>query len=70
MGSCRARSVYLTTRLLGKRLTSIVHILSPEITCVEVVGFFLRLSHEKSVKSMFYLKIYIKVYLMHKMNCA
>ena len=29
MGSCRARSVYLTTRLLG-RLTSIVHILSPE----------------------------------------
>ena len=35
MGSCRARSVYLTTRLLGrqssKRLTSIVHILSPEI---------------------------------------
>ena len=34
MGSCRARSVYLTTRLLGrqssKRLTSIVHILSPE----------------------------------------
>ena len=34
MGSCRARSVYLTTRLLGrqsaKRLTSILHILSPE----------------------------------------
>ena len=35
MGSCRARSVYLTTHLLGrlsplKRLTSIVHILSPE----------------------------------------
>ena len=34
MGSCQARSVYLTTRLLGrlspKRLTSIVHILSPE----------------------------------------
>ena len=34
MGSCRARSVYLNTRLLGrqssKRLTSIVHILSPE----------------------------------------
>ena len=35
MGSCRARSVYLTTRLLGRlrssrRLTSIVHILSPE----------------------------------------
>ena len=30
MGSCRARSVYLTTRLLGERLTSIVHILSPE----------------------------------------
>ena len=34
MGSCRVRSVYLTTRLLGrlssKRLTSIVHILSPE----------------------------------------
>ena len=35
MGSCRARSVYLTTRLLGrlessKQLTSIVHILSPE----------------------------------------
>ena len=34
MGSCRARSVYLTTRLLGrlsyKRLTNIVHILSPK----------------------------------------
>ena len=35
MGSYRARSVYLTTRLLGrlsplKQLTSIVHILSPE----------------------------------------
>ena len=34
MGSCQAWSVYLTTRLLGrlssKRLTSIVHILSPE----------------------------------------
>ena len=32
MGSCRARSVYLTTRLLGRLspLTSIVHILSPE----------------------------------------
>ena len=34
MGSCRAWSVYLTTRLLGRlspqRLTSIVHILSPE----------------------------------------
>ena len=35
MGSCRARSVYLTTRFLGrlsplKRLISIVHILSPE----------------------------------------
>ena len=30
MGSCRARSVYLTTRLLGRRLTSIVHILSTE----------------------------------------
>ena len=35
MGSCRARSVYLATRLLGRlsplsRLTSIVHILSPE----------------------------------------
>ena len=35
IGSCRARSVYLATRLLGrlsplKRLTSIVHILSPE----------------------------------------
>ena len=30
MWSCRARSVYLTTRLLGRRLTSIVHILSPE----------------------------------------
>ena len=36
MGSCRMQSVYLTTRLVGrlsslKRLTSIVHILSPEI---------------------------------------
>ena len=33
MASCQARSVYLTTRLLGlasKRLTSIVHILWPE----------------------------------------
>ena len=32
MGSCRARSVYLTTRLLGRLspLTSIVHILLPE----------------------------------------
>ena len=34
VGSCRARSVYLTTRLLGRLsplwLTSIVHILSPE----------------------------------------
>ena len=34
MGSCRARSVYLTRRLLGRqssmRLASIVHILSPE----------------------------------------
>ena len=35
MGSCRARSVYLTTHLLGrfsslKQLTSIVHILLPE----------------------------------------
>ena len=34
MGLCRARSVYLTTRLLGrlssKRLINIVHILSPE----------------------------------------
>ena len=32
MGSCRAQSVYLTTRLLGRLspLTSIVHILSPE----------------------------------------
>ena len=43
MGSCRARSVYLTTRLLGrisplKRLTSIVHILSPEIYIVKL-GF-------------------------------
>ena len=31
---------------------------------------FLRLSREKSVKSMCYLKILIKVYLMHKMNHA
>ena len=31
---------------------------------------FLRLSREKSVKSMCYLKIYIKVYLMHKTNHA
>ena len=35
MGSCRARSVYLTTRLLGRLsplspITSIVYILSPE----------------------------------------
>ena len=32
MGSCRARSVYLTTHLLGRLspLTSIVHIPSPE----------------------------------------
>ena len=32
--------------------------------------FFLRLSREKSVKTMCYLKIYIKVYLMHKTNYA
>ena len=31
---------------------------------------FFRLSHEKSVKSMCYLKIFIKVYLMHKTNHA
>ena len=31
---------------------------------------FLRLSREKSVKSMCYLKNYIKVYLMHKTNHA
>ena len=31
---------------------------------------FLRLSREKSVKSMCYLKIYNKVYFMHKMNHA
>ena len=31
---------------------------------------FFRLSREKSAKSMSYLKIYIKVYLMHKMNHA
>ena len=30
--------------------------------------FVFRLSREKSVKSMCYLKIYIKVYLMHKVN--
>ena len=41
MGSRRARSVYLTTRLLGrlsplKLLTSIVHIPSPELI---VLGF-------------------------------
>ena len=30
----------------------------------------LRLSREKSVKSMCYLKIYMKVYLMHKTNHA
>ena len=29
-------------------------------------AFFLRLSREKSVKSMCYLKVYIKVYLIHK----
>ena len=29
---------------------------------------FLRLSREKNVKSMCYLKIYIKVYLVHKTN--
>ena len=31
---------------------------------------FLRLSREKSVKSIGYLKIYIKVYFMHKKNHA
>ena len=31
---------------------------------------FLRLSREKSIKSMGYLKIFIKMYLMHKMNHA
>ena len=34
------------------------------------VSNFLRLSREKSVKSMCYLKIYIKVYLMNKTNHA
>ena len=33
-------------------------------------SFFLRLSREKSVKAMYYLKICIKVYLMHKTNRA
>ena len=33
-------------------------------------GSFLRLSREKSVKSICYLKIYIQVYLMHKTNHA
>ena len=42
MGSCRAQSVYQTTRLLGrlsplKRLTNIVHILSPE---TDTTAFF------------------------------
>ena len=31
---------------------------------------FLRLSHEKSIKSICDLKFYIKVYLMHKTNHA
>ena len=35
--------------------------------CVE---FFVRLSREKSVQSMCYQKIYIKVYLMHETNHA
>ena len=34
------------------------------------VFFLLRLSRGQSVKSICYLKIYIKVYLMHKMNHA
>ena len=35
--------------------------------CVEV---FFRLSREKSLKSMCYLNVYIKVYFMQKMNHA
>ena len=35
-----------------------------------VSRLFLRLSREKSVKSMCYLQIYTKVYLMHKTNHA
>ena len=34
------------------------------------VSKFFRLSREKSVQSMCYQKIYIKVYLMHKTNHA
>ena len=33
-------------------------------------SFFFKLSREKSVKSLCYQKIYIKVYLMHKTNHA
>ena len=40
------------------------------IVRLPVSKFFLRLSREKSVKSMCYLKIYIKVYLIHKANHA
>ena len=42
-------------------MTSITTIYYRSLNCVEV---FLRLSREKSVKSMCYLKIYIKVYLV------
>ena len=44
MGSCRALSVYLTTRFPGrlspilKRLSNIVHILPPETSCAEIFG--------------------------------
>ena len=46
-------------------MTGTMTIYYRSLTCVEV---FLTLSCEKSVKSMCYLKIYIKVYLMHKTN--
>ena len=41
MGSCRARSVYLTGQTWSsKRLTSIVHILSPEIQFKYLLGSY------------------------------
>ena len=54
-------------RKLSKPMTGTTTIYYRSLTCV---GVFLRISREKSVKSVRFLKIYIKVYLMHKTNHA
>ena len=46
------------------------HLQTGRINALLCLSFFFRLSHKNSVKSMCYLKIYIKVYLMHKANHA